>query len=42
MDMESILKVALISQFSIFSIIRIEYHRLARRAGGDTLTEEGK
>ena len=42
MDMESVLRVVLISQFCIFSIIRIEYHRLARRAGFKTLTEEDK
>jgi len=42
MDMEAVLKIILISQFSIFSIIRIEYHRLAKRAGFKTLTEEGK
>ena len=42
MDTESILKIVLISQFSIFSVIRIEYHRLAKRAGFKTLTEEEK
>ena len=42
MDTESILKIVLIIQFAIFSIIRIEYHRLARRAGVKTLTEEEK
>jgi protein-S-isoprenylcysteine O-methyltransferase Ste14 len=42
MNVESVLRVVLISQFCIFSIIRIEYHLLTKRSGFKTLTEEGK
>ena len=42
MDTESVFRVILICLFCVFSIIRIEYHRLARRAGFETLAEEGK
>jgi protein-S-isoprenylcysteine O-methyltransferase Ste14 len=42
MDMESVLKVILISQFCVFSIIRIVYQRVVRESGLKTLTGEGK
>lgn len=40
MDTELICKVALIAIFSLFSVIRIEYYRRAKKAGYKTVIEE--
>jgi len=42
LNIELICKVALISIFSLFSVIRIEYYRKARKAGYKTVIEERK
>lgn len=40
MSGESVFKVVLITVFSVFSILRVQYYRLARRAGHRTVIEE--
>lgn len=42
MGVEEVFRVVLITEFSLFSIIRIEYHRSARKAGYKTLIEESR
>ena len=42
MDIELICKIALIGLYSLFSIIRIEYYRRARKAGYKTVIAERK
>ena len=40
MDSELVFKIILIVQFSVFSIVRIEYQRAVKRAGYKTMMEE--
>jgi protein-S-isoprenylcysteine O-methyltransferase Ste14 len=42
MDSEVVFKIVLIATYSVFSIIRIEYYRLAKKAGHRTITRESK
>jgi len=42
MDIDAVCKVILIALYSLFSIIRIEYYRRARKAGFKTVIEERK
>lgn len=42
MDVELVFKLILIAEFSAFSVLRILYYRLARRAGRRTVIEESR
>lgn len=42
MDAEFVFKLVLIVEFSAFSILRIRYYRLARKAGQPTVVEESR
>jgi protein-S-isoprenylcysteine O-methyltransferase Ste14 len=42
MDFELVFKIVLITTYSVFSIIRIEYYRLVKKAGYRTITMESK
>ena len=42
MGIEFLFKIILIVEYSIFTIIRAQYYRLARKAGYRTITEESK
>jgi protein-S-isoprenylcysteine O-methyltransferase Ste14 len=41
-DIEPVFKIILIITYTVFSIIRIEYYRLARKAGYRTITRESR